>query len=201
MTRNWPSTDKKEKAKAKNKSAKDVADAKSADPKDVKTAKTSKPKTTDTEPRKVRLSADGTKKNKSVEQAAAKSEPVVAAATRTNKSAKSKPKTEEDLDAFLAQTDPPAVRQRERSRTPGPRMPVASNENGSPARKNVVPVKNEVAKGEDDEHRGLGRYEDPARHEVREIGQRRRNRSRMNWNPDSSPKANRSLADRNRRGR
>lgn len=155
-------SDKKSNSKSKKaKSAKELADAKSDSKKGTtaKTAKTAKSKA-DADREKL-AAADRAKKAKSAVEPAvakadttkagdAKKDPVIAASDKTTKPA-AKPKTDDDLDTFLAQVDVPADAPK---RTAAKKTVTgnldSSDDVGTPSKRDVVQVKKEVAKDEGD---------------------------------------------------
>lgn len=190
------SSDKKASSKSsRNKTAKQIADAKS-DQMDTRTAKGAKPKGADSERDKF-AAADRTPKKSGVSQAVAKNEDSKADLAKSNSSAasvkpkkpeRSRPKTEEDLDAFLAQAEMPI----EPKRTVAKKGPAAdleeTEESGPPAKRNVVQVKKEVSKDEEDDVADWATIKAPSNAKPAKAT-RTADASDEEWDSASAPKA------------
>ena len=167
------SSDKKPNAKTKKASStKELADAKS-DSKNGKTAKTASSKATDADRDKI-AAADRAKKAKPpvdrtiakadasksdsdstkldvMKNDATKHDGVVPANAKSSKPAPAKPKADEDLDSFLAQSDTPTnTPKRTAAKKSAFGDPEQSSDVSAQSKRNVVPVKKEVARDEDD---------------------------------------------------
>ena len=161
------SADKKSSSKSrKSKSSKVIADAKSAkskdakpDSKDVNTATASKTKPMDVEHEKYAASERVKKAKPAVDTAVAKADPAavkkdtkLVADTKSGKLAKANPKTEEDLDAFLTQTETPLETPKKAAvKKAAVVAGDPADEEDLPAKKDVIQVKKETAKDEDED--------------------------------------------------